>query len=324
MSGGVDSAVSLLRAAPNAIGVTLRLWQDPAGPSAERACCSPAAVSAARATCHALGVPHVTLDLREEFRAGSSHRSSPRTVRGDAEPVHALQRRFPVRRLARVHVASWCREALDRPLRADRRARGATLARARSRPAEGSVVHAGDRRPRASRPRRVSARRPVEGRDARRGHPRRVTRSFPARESGGVLPRGRRLPPVPRTTGCRLRRGEVVDESGAIVGRHDGYWRFTPGQRRGLGIAAARPLYVLRTDPVSNQVTVGAHDALAASRVDAEGVLYAPVSRAAAKLRYRSEPVFAAVSPTDRGFSLELEQPSDAVAHGPDRRSLRR
>src|SRR5206468_2470377 len=46
----------------------LRLWLDPDGPNAERACCSPEAVIAARETCHALGVPHVTLDLREEFR----------------------------------------------------------------------------------------------------------------------------------------------------------------------------------------------------------------------------------------------------------------
>src|SRR3954471_15774866 len=68
MSGGVDSAVALLRAGPGAIGVTLRLWLDPQGPDAERACCSPEAVLAARATCHGLGLPHVTLDLREEFR----------------------------------------------------------------------------------------------------------------------------------------------------------------------------------------------------------------------------------------------------------------
>ncbi|TML30093.1 MAG: hypothetical protein E6G26_01710, partial [Actinobacteria bacterium] len=68
MSGGVDSAVALLRSLPNAIGVTLRLWLDPDGPDAERACCSPEAVIAARETCHALGVPHVTLDLREDFR----------------------------------------------------------------------------------------------------------------------------------------------------------------------------------------------------------------------------------------------------------------
>src|SRR3954471_4701972 len=68
MSGGVDSAVALLRAGADAIGVTLRLWLDPHGPDAERACCSPEAVLAARATCHRLGLPHVTLDLREEFR----------------------------------------------------------------------------------------------------------------------------------------------------------------------------------------------------------------------------------------------------------------
>src|SRR5919201_2648519 len=68
MSGGVDSAVALLRAGGDAVGVTLRLWLDPHGPDAERTCCSPEAVLAARATCHALGLPHVTLDLRDEFR----------------------------------------------------------------------------------------------------------------------------------------------------------------------------------------------------------------------------------------------------------------
>src|SRR5919108_1805721 len=68
MSGGVDSAVALLRAGPKAVGVTLRLWLDPDGPDATRACCSPAAVLAARTTCHELGLPHVTLDAREDFR----------------------------------------------------------------------------------------------------------------------------------------------------------------------------------------------------------------------------------------------------------------
>src|SRR4051794_7620084 len=69
LSGGGDSALAPPRAPPNAVGVTLRLWLDPAGPSAERACCSPAAVIAARETCHRLGIPHVTLDLREQFHA---------------------------------------------------------------------------------------------------------------------------------------------------------------------------------------------------------------------------------------------------------------
>src|SRR5438067_1485436 len=68
MSGGVDSAVALLKAGEHAVGVTLRLWLDPNGPDAERACCSPSAVIAAREACHRLGRPHVTLDLREAFR----------------------------------------------------------------------------------------------------------------------------------------------------------------------------------------------------------------------------------------------------------------
>ena len=67
MSGGVDSAVALLRAGPNAVGVTLRLWLDPEGPDTERACCSPESVLAARRTCHSRGIPHVTLDAREDF-----------------------------------------------------------------------------------------------------------------------------------------------------------------------------------------------------------------------------------------------------------------
>ena len=48
-----------------AVGVTLRLWIDPRGPDVERACCSPAAVVAARELCHSRGLPHVTLDLRD-------------------------------------------------------------------------------------------------------------------------------------------------------------------------------------------------------------------------------------------------------------------
>jgi tRNA-specific 2-thiouridylase len=116
--------------------------------------------------------------------------------------------------------------------------------------------------------------------------------------------------------GLEQHRGDLVDRDGAVLGRHDGYWRFTPGQRRGLGIASARPLYVLRTDRAANRVVVGPREELAASHVEARGRLYVPVSRVEAKLRYRSQPVPAAVVASNGGFSLELEQPSSAVARG--------
>src|SRR3712207_3385229 len=118
MSGGVDSAVALLRAGPRAVGVTLRLWVDPAGPDTERACCSPAAVIAARETCHALGLPHVTLDLREEFRraivesfvAGYARGETPNPcVRCNGSfrfaELLAFARRIGARRLATGHYA---------------------------------------------------------------------------------------------------------------------------------------------------------------------------------------------------------------------------
>ena len=281
MSGGVDSAVALLRALPDAVGVTLRLWLDPDGPSAERACCSPDAVLAARATCHRLGVPHVTLDLREEFRARRRRTVRARLRRRpDAEPVHGLQRRVSLPRAARLHDACGLRPVGDRPLRAHRRARRphASRARRRLRPRTSRTCSRSSIRP--ARPRLVPARRPGQGGDARRGGARRPRRS----RSG---PRARRRASSPATTTARSspaaastpRPGAIVDADGRELGVHTGSWRFTPGQRRGIGVVAERPLYVIDTDAAANAVVVGPHEALARRRVRATGRLYAPVSR---------------------------------------------
>src|SRR5207245_9870890 len=72
MSGGVDSAVALLKAVEaglEPVGVTLRLWIDPDAPDSDRACCSPQSVRAARSACHPAGAPHVPLDLPDPFRS---------------------------------------------------------------------------------------------------------------------------------------------------------------------------------------------------------------------------------------------------------------
>jgi tRNA-specific 2-thiouridylase len=110
--------------------------------------------------------------------------------------------------------------------------------------------------------------------------------------------------------------GDVVDVDGALVGTHGGYWRYTAGQRRGLGIASSRPLYVLHTDRTSNRVVVGPHEQTAVSLVHVEGRLYAPVTRGEAKLRYRSPAVPAVVTAANGGFTLELGEPAHAVARG--------
>ncbi len=116
--------------------------------------------------------------------------------------------------------------------------------------------------------------------------------------------------------GLAPRAGAIVDEGGRELGAHDGFWRFTPGQRKGIGVAAGRPLYVLGADARANTVVVGPHEALARRRVSASGRLYVDVDRAEAKLRYRSPSVPAHVLRAPRGFELELDEPAYGVAPG--------
>jgi tRNA-specific 2-thiouridylase len=116
--------------------------------------------------------------------------------------------------------------------------------------------------------------------------------------------------------GLAPRSGVVVDESGREVGSHDGYWRFTPGQRRGLGVSAREPVYALEADSRTNTVVVGPRESLARTRVFARGRLFADATHVDAKLRYRSPHVGATVEPTARGFRLALDEPAYGVARG--------
>ena len=111
-------------------------------------------------------------------------------------------------------------------------------------------------------------------------------------------------------------RGSFVDEAGREVGEHDGFWRFTPGQRRGLGVGGPEPLYALETRPRANAVVVGPRASLARRRVSARGRLYTQARRVEAKLRYRSPAVAATVEETASGFRLRLAEPAYGVARG--------
>jgi tRNA-specific 2-thiouridylase len=117
--------------------------------------------------------------------------------------------------------------------------------------------------------------------------------------------------------GLRGRDGPVVDEEGRELGRHEGFWRFTPGQRRGLGVATGEPLYALRTDPCVNAVVVGPREALGRRKIAVRGGrLFVPAERVEAKLRYRSPAATATVTGEARGFRLVLDEPAYGVAVG--------
>jgi tRNA-specific 2-thiouridylase len=116
--------------------------------------------------------------------------------------------------------------------------------------------------------------------------------------------------------GVAATAGAIVDADGAPLGTHAGHWAFTPGQRRGIGVSAPKPLYVIDTDPRTNTVVVGPHEQLARAHVEAAGALYVDVRRADAKLRYRSRAVGASVTRTPNGFALDLDEPAYGVARG--------
>lgn len=317
MSGGVDSAVALLRALPDAVGVTLRLWLDPEGPDAERACCSPESVIAARETCHRLGVPHVTLDLREEFRRavvtpfvrGYARGTTPNPcIRCNGSfrfaELLAFARRVGAARLATGHYA----RIVERD--------GALLLARGTDPAKDQSYMLAALDPRFLP--RLWFPLGEQDKEATRAEAERASLAAARRAESqeACFLAGDDYRAFLARQGLGPREGAVVAEDGRELGRHDGHWGFTPGQRRGLCVASPEPLYVLGMKPSVNAVVVGPRESLARTRVDARGRLHAQVERVEAKLRYRSPAIPARVEPTPRGFRLHLEEPVFGVAPG--------
>ena len=116
-----------------------------------------------------------------------------------------------------------------------------------------------------------------------------------------------------------------MNEDGRELGKHTGAHHFTVGQRKGLGIAAPEPLYVIATDPKSRTVTVGSNDALLRSTLVVKGInwlswtgLSAP-ARASVRIRNRHVPSPATLYPLE-GFAdrveVRFDEPQRAVTPG--------
>jgi tRNA-specific 2-thiouridylase len=116
--------------------------------------------------------------------------------------------------------------------------------------------------------------------------------------------------------------GAIVDEAGRVLGRHEGVHRFTVGQRRGLGIASARRLYVTAIDAERNRVVVGDEDALDVAGARVAGVSWvagAPPEagkRASIRIRHRHGGALGSLEASAGGARVYFEEPVRAVAPG--------
>ena len=109
--------------------------------------------------------------------------------------------------------------------------------------------------------------------------------------------------------------GEIVDRTGTVLGTHQGIAAYTVGQRKGLGIAHPKPLYVLQVDPAANRVVVGEEEELAAHFCRVKEIHWMAIAtltkaiEATVKVRYRSDPLPARLVPDADGIRVEFHQP---------------
>jgi tRNA-specific 2-thiouridylase len=117
--------------------------------------------------------------------------------------------------------------------------------------------------------------------------------------------------------------GEIVNEEGTAIGRHNGVHNFTIGQRKGLGFAAGKPFYVLAIDRENNRVVVGDDDSLRATTCEIEQVNWIALDnssasfRAAVKIRHKHIPATATVEPLDGARArVTFDVPQRAITSG--------
>jgi tRNA-uridine 2-sulfurtransferase len=320
MSGGVDSAVAALlvaRAGREAVAVTLELWRDEAN-DAEASCCSAHAVRLARSVAHRMGLPHLTLDLRAAFAAGvvapflADHAAglTPNpcvrcngNVRLDA--MLAFADRLGAAELATGHYARVTEDGLLRAAADPAKDQSYMLAAL----APDSLARLRFPLGELTKP---------QVRELARGAGLPVADKRESQDLCFLAGTGKSAF-LARHGGVRERPGAIFDCAGRAVGRHRGQHLFTVGQRKGLGVAAEEPLYVLAKDSGANTVTVGTRAELATTAVAVrDAVLHRPDAEVdRVKLRYRTKPLACRVRRADDGrLALELTEPVDGAAPG--------
>lgn len=281
MSGGVDSSVAaalLVRAGYDVVGVTLQLYDHGSATGRKGSCCAGQDIHDARRVADSLGIPHYVLDYEQRFAA--------RVIDGFADSYVAGETPIPC---VTCNSEIKFRDLLDTAteLGADALATGHYIQR-RDGPNGPELRRAVD----AARDQSYFLFSTTRDQLDRLwfplgGMPKAQVREI-AREMGLVVadksdsqdicfvPTGRYTDVIAKLRPTALEPGPIVHVDGRTLGRHDGIVNYTVGQRRGLKIPAAEPLYVVRIDTRANAIVVGPREALRTRTLELRGFNWLP------------------------------------------------
>jgi tRNA-uridine 2-sulfurtransferase len=333
MSGGVDSSVTaaLLKAEGyDVVGVTLQLYDHGAATHRKGACCAGQDIHDARMVAGSIGIPHYVLDYESRFKEAVIDRFAESYVAGET-PVPCVDCNQSIKFRDLLVTA--------RDLGAKVLATGHYVA-SRRLPTSGRALYRAREEERdqsyflfATTREQIDFLRFPLG-DLAKAETRELARRFalpvaekPDSQDICFVPTGRYADMIERLRPGAAAAGDIVDLSGRVLGRHAGIINFTVGQRRGLGIAAGEPLYVVRLDAVNGRVVVGPREALRTTRVRlremnwiGDGALDTRLTAGPlevfVKVRSTRPPQPATLMRGEGGFEVELAGGEEGVAPG--------
>jgi tRNA-uridine 2-sulfurtransferase len=273
MSGGVDSSTvaALLKAQGyDVVGITLQLYDHGVARRRAGACCAGEDIADARRVAEAIDIPHYVLDYEARFKAAVMDEFADAYLRGET-PIPCARCNSRIKFADLMEMARELgAEVLATGHYVQRRIGvfGPELHRAADEARDQSYfLFATTRSQLAFLRFPLGALRKIETRALAQSYGL-STAGKPDSQDICFVPEGRYSSVIERLRPGASEPGDIVDLSGVVLGRHQGIMNFTVGQRRGLGLAAGEPLFVVRLDAARNRVVVGPRSALGVCKIE--------------------------------------------------------